>query len=191
MPAPSATSTVDLLSRARGGDQSAVKSLLLRYLPRLQRWARGRIPVRARGMLETDDLVQEVLVRTVSRLESFEPRSRGEFHSYLRRALTNRLRDELRRAAFRPEGGAVVDGTPDLGPTPLDLAIGQDEAARYEAALMRLRPEEREAIIAKVELNCTYAELAEVLGKNSADAARVTVARALLRLAAEVARDVR
>jgi RNA polymerase sigma-70 factor (ECF subfamily) len=155
-------------------------------LPRLRRWAKGRIPPRARGVLETDDLVQEVLVRTVGRLDTFETRSRGEFHSYLRRALSNRIRDEIRRAAVRPDTGAFVE-TADDEVSPLDAAIGRDEVARYEAALARLRPEDREAVIAKLELRCTYGELADVLGKPSADAARMTVSRALVRLAREIA----
>lgn len=59
---------------------------------------------------------------------------------------------------------------------------------RYEAALARLEPEEREAIVGRIELGCPYAELAEALGKPSADAARMTVSRALLRLAEEMSR---
>jgi hypothetical protein len=42
--------------------------------------------------------------------------------------------------------------------------------------------------VARVELDGTYEELAEVLGKPSADAARMTVSRALVRLAEEMRR---
>jgi DNA-directed RNA polymerase specialized sigma24 family protein len=59
---------------------------------------------------------------------------------------------------------------------------------RYEAALQRLRPEEREAIIARVEMERSYQEIAISLGKPSADAARMAVSRALLRLAEEMNR---
>ena len=51
-----------------------------------------------------------------------------------------------------------------------------------------LRPEEREAIIARVEIGYSYEELAEALGKPSAEAARKTARRALLRLAEEMNR---
>ena len=54
----------------------------------------------------------------------------------------------------------------------------------YEAALQRLPAGERELIIARVEMGLTYAELADAAGKPSADAARMAVTRALLRLAA-------
>lgn len=189
-PEPLATeSTLDLLGRAQRGDGPALTTLVERFRPRLQRWSTGRIPVRARGVLETDDLVQEVLVRTVRRLDLFEPRSRGEFHSYLRRALQNRIRDELRRVEHRPGTAPLFGQEVDAGPSPLEQAIGREQSARYEAALARLKPEDREAIIAKMELQCSYTELAEVLGKPSADAARMSVSRALLRLAREITDD--
>ena len=57
---------------------------------------------------------------------------------------------------------------------------------RYEAALHRLRPEEREVIIARVELGQSYQQIAAGHGKASADAARMAVSRALVRLAEEM-----
>ena len=54
------------------------------------------------------------------------------------------------------------------------------------AALERLRPEEREAIVARVEMGYSYDELAQVLGKPTPDAARKAAQRALVRLADEM-----
>jgi DNA-directed RNA polymerase specialized sigma24 family protein len=64
--------------------------------------------------------------------------------------------------------------------------MGREAFERYQGALMRLRPEEREAIIARVEMDYSYAELAEILGKPTPDAARKTAQRALVRLAEEM-----
>ena len=50
-------------------------------------------------------------------------------------------------------------------------------------------PEEREAIIARIELGLSHAEVAEALGKPSAAAAHMAVSRALIRLAREMAHD--
>jgi len=58
----------------------------------------------------------------------------------------------------------------------------------YERALDRLKPEEREAIIGRVELGYSYEELAVTLDKPTADAARKTAQRALVRLAGEMKR---
>jgi DNA-directed RNA polymerase specialized sigma24 family protein len=62
-------------------------------------------------------------------------------------------------------------------------------AERYERALSRLSPQEQELIIARVEMDCSYEDLAESLGKPTADAARKAAKRALVRLAEEMGRD--
>jgi RNA polymerase sigma-70 factor (ECF subfamily) len=54
--------------------------------------------------------------------------------------------------------------------------------------LSRLRPDDREVVIARVEMDMSYEEIAQLLGKPSADAARMAVHRALLRLAVEMKR---
>jgi RNA polymerase sigma-70 factor (ECF subfamily) len=53
-----------------------------------------------------------------------------------------------------------------------------------------LKPEEREGIIARIEMGYSYAEIAVMSGKPSSDAARVAVSRALLKLAEEMRRGV-
>ena len=181
-------STFQLISKARTGDHDAIERLFARHLKPLQRWASGRLPKWARDLADTDDLVQETLLRTFKRIEDFEPRRVGALQAYLRQAILNRLRDELRRTARRPDATGL-DGLEDVtARSPLEQAIGRQGVEDYEEALGRLRPEEREAIIARVEIGYTYAELAEALGKPSADAARKTARRALLRLAEEMNR---
>src|SRR5687767_3598084 len=59
--------TLVLIARARDGDADALNDLCARYLPRLQRWAHGRLPSGARGAIDTHDLVQETLTHVVQR----------------------------------------------------------------------------------------------------------------------------
>jgi RNA polymerase sigma factor (sigma-70 family) len=179
-------STLSLLERARAGDQDALNDLFARYAPPLRRWASGRLPRWARDLSDTPDLVQETLLNTFRNIEGFEYRDEGALQSYLRRAVMNRIRDELRRAQHRPESTALDPGLPDEAASPLELAIGGEAVARYEAALDRLREDERELIVARVELGLTYSEIAAAAGKPSANAARMAVARALVRLAEEM-----
>jgi RNA polymerase sigma-70 factor (ECF subfamily) len=181
-------STSRLIDRARAGDQEALERLFDRHLSALQRWASGRLPAWARDLADTDDLVQETLLQTFKRIGAFEPRGVGALQAYLRQAALNRIRDELRRSQRTPER-AGLDGV-DLksGDSPLEQAIGHEAVERYEQALQRLRPEEREAIIARVEMGYTYAELAEALDKPTPDAARKAAQRALVRLAEEMTR---
>jgi RNA polymerase sigma factor (sigma-70 family) len=179
-------STADLLQRARHGDKEAINELFSRYLPSLRRWARGRLPRWTRDVRDTDDMVQETLVQTLKHLESFEPRHEGALQAYLRQALVNKVRDEVRRVGRHAIPDAIVEDHADSAASPLEEAIGREALTRYESALHRLRPEEREVIIARVELGQSYQQIAAGHGRASADAARMAVSRALVRLAEEM-----
>jgi RNA polymerase sigma-70 factor (ECF subfamily) len=179
-------STFHLIERARAGDQAALDLLFARHLGPLQRWACGRLPRWARDLADTDDLVQDTLVQTFKRIEGFEPRGVGAFQAYLRQAVLNRIRDELRRRGRQPVLTDLDGLERDSEQSPLEQAIGREALERYERALERLRPEEREAIIARLEMGYSYAELADALGKPTPDAARKAAERALMRLAEEM-----
>ena len=176
-------STVELIARARTGDAGAIDRLIRLHLMPLQRWASGRLPRWARDLADTDDLVQDTLVQTFKRIDVFEARHAGALQAYLRQAVMNRIRDELRRKARRPAIDELTPTTPDRGESPLDAAIGREAVDRYERALASLRPAEREAIVGRLEMGYTYQELADATGKSGADAARKAAERALLRLA--------
>ena len=182
-------STYDLLSLARGGDQRALDALFARYTPALKRWAHGRLPLWARDIADTDDMVQEALIRTFNRLGTFEYQAEGGLHAYIRQVLLNRIREEVRRAGRRPASEQLDEFAADQGPTPLDAAIGRRNRAQYEAALERLRTEEREALIGRLEWGLSYKELADALGKPTAEAARKAAQRALVRLIEEMGPD--
>jgi RNA polymerase sigma-70 factor (ECF subfamily) len=186
-PLDAVATTADLLQRAKLGDEDARNTLFARYLPSLRRWARGRLPRWTRDLRDTEDVVQETLLQTLKNIEAFQPRHEGALQAYLRQALMNRVRDEVRRVARRGVSEEIAeDGHMDDRPSPLEQAIGSEALARYEAALGRLRPGERELVIARVELGQSYQQIAAAHGKASADAARMAVSRALLRLAEEM-----
>jgi RNA polymerase sigma-70 factor, ECF subfamily len=184
----SLTATQLLLERVRAGDATALNRLMDRYLPRLSRWASGRLPQWARDVSDTDDLVQDTLIRSVANLGHFEARGEGALQAYLRGAVMNRIRDEIRRQRRTPAVDPLDSAIPAKGRSPLETAIGAEALAKYDRALERLDAETREAVIARIEMGCSYAEVAELMGKPSADAARMTVSRALVRLAEEMRR---
>jgi RNA polymerase sigma-70 factor (ECF subfamily) len=180
------SSTADLLRRARDGDRGALEMVFTRQFETLRHWASGRLPHWARDVEDTDDLVQDALFQTFKRIDGFDTRGPGALYAYLRQAVLNRMRDEIRRRGRRPapvraDGSLTADG-----PSPLDLAIGSESLERYERALDRLRPDEKECIVARIELGFTYNELATWLGKRSPEAARKAAKRALVRLVEEM-----
>lgn len=182
----SAESSLDLLERARAGDRVALEALVARYLPRLRRWAGGRLPPWARDLADTQDLVQDTVIQAFKRIGHFEPVGDGALQAYLRQAVMNRIRTEIRRLRRRPAAGTLDTALIDPAPSPLEAAIGSEAMERYERALARLRPEDRDAIIARVEMGMTHTELMHALGKPTPNAARMAVERALFRLAQEM-----
>ncbi len=180
---PVTLSTAVLLDQVRAGDERALGQVFERYRERLRRWASGRLPAYARDGMETEDLVQEAFIQSARHIQGFDVRWKGAFHAYIRRAILNRIRDQVRRAAVRDRVVEQVEERRPRDPSPLETLIGVDALERYEAALERLDDGDRELIVARIEMDATYEELAEMTGKPSADAARMGLKRALMRLA--------
>jgi len=186
MPDVPGDSSVDLLMKAQAGDGDALDQLLARYLPRLRRWASGRLPSSARTMMDTGDLVQDAVISALRHLSTLEVRTDGAFLVYLRKSVNNRIIDAYRRAGRRPERLELSEDAPANGTSPFDAVVGAEAVDRYDAALSRLTEDERRAIVLRVELGYDYSELAVELGKPSVDAARMAVTRAIARLAREM-----
>lgn len=182
-PEPIDGTTASLVGRARQGDSAALQALLARYLGPLRQWASRRLPYHARDLMDTDDLVQDALMRTLRKLDTYEPQGQGSFLAYLRRAVLNRVGDEIRRAQVRERKEDAIRGELPTPSSPLEDAIGRETIERYEQALADLEPDVQEAVIGRLELGLSYAEIAEAIGRPTADAARMVVNRAVRRLA--------
>jgi RNA polymerase sigma-70 factor, ECF subfamily len=178
-----AESSVELLSRVRNGDDEALGRLLARYLVPLRRWAHGRLPGWARTMSDTQDLVHDAVVRVLGHLATFQPERPGALHAYLRTAVSNRILDELRQVHRRPSATQPDEGLESPLPSPHDAAVKKEDRTMFEAALSELRDDDRELVIARIEWDLSYAQIAAALGKPTPAAARVAVRRAVLRLA--------
>lgn len=181
-------SSRELFVRARQGDRSALSALFARQIPGLQRWARGRLPRWVRDVAETADLIQDALLHTIRRIDHVELRGQGALRAYLRQAIVNRINDEFRRFDRRPNEVPLNDEWPDRGPSALARAIEGQNRERYVAALSRLREDERELVVGRLELGYSYEQLAILSNRATPDAARVAVRRALVKLAEEMSR---
>jgi RNA polymerase sigma-70 factor (ECF subfamily) len=186
-PAGDLESSISLLHRAQAGDRGALGALYDRYFPRLSRWASGRLSSRARHLQDTSDIVQEVLTQFFTRVHGFQLRHDGALMAYLRMAILNRIRDASRRVAGRPEGHAATSlhdsAIESPSPTPLETCVAADTAERYEKALGHLEEDERAAVILRVEMGYSNAEIAAALESPSVDAARMFTHRAIAKLA--------
>jgi RNA polymerase sigma-70 factor (ECF subfamily) len=174
--------SLSLLARAQQGDAIAMEALMGRYLTRLQRWASGRLPASARSLLDTDDLVQDTLLNTLRRLDHFQPRHDGALLAYLREAVANRVRNELRRRLPALDGAVDTDSLPTYQPSPLEQAVSRQTLERYERALAQLDENDRAAIIGRFEMGYSYDALARAMDRPSPEAARKLTERALRKL---------
>jgi RNA polymerase sigma factor (sigma-70 family) len=176
----------ELLRRVHGGDREAAERLFARYWPQLHRWAHRRMPRWARSGLDTADVVQDAVLQGFRHVASFEPQHDGAMLRYLRRTLLNRIRDQFRYAARHPPPLPLEDCHSDTAASPFESTADEETRTRYQRALTRLRPADRTAIVARVDLGYSYEQLALVLHKPTAEAARLAARRALLRLAREM-----
>ena len=175
--------TIELVVRAREGDRLAVEALLERCLPSLKRWAHGRLPMAARGALDTGDLVQETVLHVLRRLDHFEPRHVGAMQAYLRQSVINRICDEARRIGRHPPPLELPDDHPCDRTSPEEDAIRAEAYEHYRDAVSRLTAKDRALIVARIEMQWSLAEIAHRYGMPTVDAARMAVSRALRRLA--------
>jgi RNA polymerase sigma-70 factor (ECF subfamily) len=180
-------SSRELLRLARDGDTRALNTLWSRQKYALQQWARGRLPHWARQGMDTHDLIQEAMLRTFQRITNFQDRGRGALQAYLREAVRNRIRDELRKVGRQPVREELPDVVRDHGASPLDMALDAELMGRYKGALEQLSENDRLLIVGRIEMGYTYEQLALATGRANAEAARVAARRALLKLARTMA----
>ena len=174
--------TIELVVRAQTGDRQAVEALLQRSVPQLKRWAHGKLPAAARGSLDTGDLVQDTVLHVLRRLDTFQPRHVGAMQAYLRQSVLNRIRDEIRKIGRHPAPSELPDDMPSEEPSPLERAVEAEAVSRYHQALTTLNPRDRQLVVARIEAQWSYDEIARQLGMSTPDAARMAVSRALRRL---------
>lgn len=111
---------------------------------------------------DAQDLVQEVLLRARRGLRTYRP---GSMEGWLSRIATNAFLDDVRRRRRRP-----VDLLPEEPDWVLPASPGADEALDaavlgddVQAAVRRLPPEYRAAVVLSDVVGLTYQEVSEAL----------------------------
>jgi len=169
------------------GGRGAVERLFAHLLPVLARWAHGRLARHARRRCDTEDLIQDACSGAITHLPDLDARDPAQVDIYLRQSIRNRIRDEVRRARIgetaSSEGLSIVDSRPG----PLEEALESDERRRFRAALLALDPDDQQLVVGRVELKLGYEALARATGRESEEATRCAVRRAMFRLARGIA----
>lgn len=160
-PAPSGLSEAELLAGCRAGQPQALAELVKRYQAAVL-----RVCISIVGSRDVDDLVQEIFIKILQRLDRFEGRS--ALFTWIYEVTVNHCRDELRRRKRRrwfslqalPQ--TVVENIP-LDERPVTDRIENDELEqRLHREINKLKPKYRELIVLRDLEGLSYEDIAQV-----------------------------
>jgi RNA polymerase sigma-70 factor (ECF subfamily) len=159
-----------LVARAQGGDMRSYDALVTRH--------RGRIFAMIRNMIHQEaeawDLSQEVFIKAWQGLPRFEAKAR--FSTWLYRIAHNVVYDWARKKRIESVGelndeiferdriDPASATTPAAAQAPDEAMAHGELRVKIEAALAKLSPEHREAVLLKDVQGLSYKEIAEVMG---------------------------
>lgn len=162
-----------IIAAAQSGDATAVRELVRRYQPHLQRLARQRIGAGPQGQ-RPSDLVQDTLERAVRCLRQFAGKSDPELRGWLAAILRNVLIQQ-QRAARRKRRAVETLPLPDsdllrrsdLPPGPSQILRGREAWRALLRAVFALPEGQREAVHRHLRGEAV-AEIAQALGRTPA-----------------------
>jgi len=179
-----------LLRRAHRGDQEALSQLLGRYQTRILRVVRRRIGRGLRRSVESEDIVQEVMVETLRSIRDFTPRDERAFLRWLAAIVENRIRYLARTQERRAVSAADEEDVENVardGSNDRTESL-ERERDRLALALERISPDHRRVIHLRHYARLSFREIATELGRTE-DAAWMLHKRAKVELAAEMSRS--
>jgi RNA polymerase sigma-70 factor (subfamily 1) len=195
--------TQTLIIKSKIGDKEALSHLFARYQERILRIVRIRLKpgLREKLKLQSMDIVQEVFMSALKRLNEFEPTSKGAFLHWLSKIVENYITDRIRHSAAQKrsarggevsiEEGLKRDSNGNLVPmeipagdtTPTQSIARQEQKAMIDSLLLELEEEARELIVHRNLEEMTFKEIAQVRQKGETeDAVRKRYSRAFQKL---------
>jgi RNA polymerase sigma-70 factor (ECF subfamily) len=190
---PDSAQTRALLDRVGHGDRQALDQLLAHSRPNLHAFVDYHLDARLRTRLDPSDVVQEVQLEVLRRIDDFLQRRPMPFHLWVRKTAYERLlnlrRDHqrARRALDRevplPDRSSLLMVRPLLhgSSSPSRQAEAREFAERVSRAVAELPERDREILTMRHAEELSYEEIGYLLDIKPA-AARQRYGRALIRL---------
>jgi len=179
----SVAEAVDLVGRARRGDEAALGRLLEENRAALLAEAQRQLRRRLAARVDSADIIQQTFLEAHRGFERFEGHSEIQFASWLRtilnRNIAGQLRDHTRvakrdlrrerslddsRSGEEPLRRKIVAGQS----TPSQRAMQAEDFARLAVALKTLTVDQREAVRLRHLEGWPLARIAEKLGRSPA-----------------------
>ncbi len=159
-------SDAELVARALAGSQAAYAELVRRY----ERPLYSLIVRMVRDPSAAEDLAQEVFVKAIRALRSYDPERK--FSSWLFKIAHNTTIDQLRRKGLDTEPLESDDDELDPIRSLADHSIADPEedlrrrqlGAALDKAVAGLRPEYREVMLLRFREGLPYEEIADLTG---------------------------
>lgn len=188
--------TQQLLQRWHDGDRSALAPLVERDRAWVEAQVRRRRGAVLQRLEETVDGMQELMLRALDYAPRFRVANRAQFRALLSRMIGNLLVDRARCLGRQPPpltasevvaNRARLDLTGGASAGPLAAAERAEQLGWIRLGIEFLPPEERQLIRARTFDELDFATAGARIGL-SADAARMRLQRAILRLTGVVQR---
>jgi RNA polymerase sigma-70 factor (ECF subfamily) len=170
-----------LLRRAGEGDRAAGSELLERYRNQLRRMVALQLDRRVAARVDASDIVQDALNKAYERLPEYLADPPMSFYPWLRRITCDRLMDMYRTHIGAEKRSILKEHpwTPALNDesvaelaqsicassiNPGRRAMLAEMQARMKAALLELKPHDREILVLRYLEQLGVEEIADVLG---------------------------
>lgn len=192
------TSVVELLNRARGGDEGAREALFEKCRAYVTVVARAQVESWLQAKVDPSGLVQQTLLEAHRGLENFRGATEGEWLAWLRRILMHNAADFVRQfgaaekrrvgreVPLRPptgDGGSWIGhrDPSDPGESPSELVLRRERELQIAEAVSKLSDDYREVIMLRNLQRLPFNDVARRMGR-SRPAVQMLWMRALCKL---------
>lgn len=167
--------TRSLLRDYKKGDKKALAELLGRKEGNLLNWIRGFLG-RRKHKVDPQDILQEVNLHVVTKVDHFEDRFSGAFARWMEGVARNKIRNALRKKREHEIPSTTSHGSTSGGPkgreeTPSETIAKQESRSHLLDALKTLPEPQRKVLWLRDFEELSFEEVAQRMGKPSAEAA--------------------
>ena len=149
----------DVIAGARSGEGWAFDALF-------RQW-NGPVTgfVRARGVADPDDVVNEVFLGAFTSISRFRG-GEADFRAWIFRIARNKIADDYRRSSRRVETAPLIDTAENLVTGDVEIEVEKRLArSEVERLLATLTDDQQEVLLLRLVGDLTVAQIAEITGR--------------------------